>query len=429
MLKGLQLSLMIGTALPEPVPADVTDAFLSAQVTQASESKSGFSVSFAFGKGSAVRRRFDQGFFDPPRRLVLVATVNGQPNTLMDGVITRHEVSSSNDPGQSRLTVIGEDISRLLDLVDFSWMWKYPAMPAEARVALILAKYVPLGIMPVIIPSVNLDIPLPKDRIPSHMGSDLQYLTYLANSVGYVFFIDPDPLPGVPIPREFPMLPSMLPAVGAARALGVSLVPGRSIAYWGPELKISKPQHSLIVNADAGSNVDSLSFTFDGFSKTVYLMLIRDEKLPVPIPIPIPDVNPLSPPLGQRQPIPLRAEPLRGVAKLNPLQAVMVGLAKAARAAEVISGSGSLNVMRYGQLLKARRLVEVRGAGYPHDGLHFVRSVTHNIKPGEYKQSFTLARNAFEPLSLGGGVVNAALGMAIPAVGVAQRVPGVGPFN
>jgi hypothetical protein len=429
MLKGIQLTLMIGTVLPEPVPADVMDAFLSAQVTQASDGKSGFSLSFAFGKGSGTRRRFDQSFFDPPRRLVLVASVNGQPNTLMDGVITRHEVSSSNDPGQSRLNVIGEDITRLLDLVDFSWVWKYPAMPAEARVALILAKYVPLGILPVIIPSVNIDIPLPKERIPSHMGTDLQYLTYLANSVGYVFFIDPDPLPGVPIPRDYPMLPSMLPAVGAARALGVPLVPGRSIAYWGPELRLSKPQQALIVNSDAGSNVDSLSFSFDGFSKTVHLMLISGKALPLPIPIPIPDVNPLSPPLGSRQPIPLRAEPLHGVAKYNPAQAVMVGLAKAARAAEVISGSGSLNVMRYGQLLKARRLVEVRGAGYPHDGLHFVRSVTHSIKPGEYKQSFTLARNAFEPLSLEGGIANAALGLAVPAVGVAQRVPGVGPFN
>ena len=27
------------------------------------------------------------------------------------------------------------------------------------------------------------------------------------------------------------------------------------------------------------------------------------------------------------------------------------------------------------------------------DGLHYVKSVTHNIKKGEYKQSFTLGRN------------------------------------
>jgi hypothetical protein len=140
-------------------------------------------------------------------------------------------------------------------------------------------------------------------------------------------------------------------------------------------------------------------------------------------------MNPLAPALGKRQPIPLRAEPLSGVSHYNPAQALMIGLAKAARSAEVISGSGSLNVMRYGQVLKPRRLVEVKGAGLPHDGLHFVRSVTHNIKPGEYKQSFTLARNAFEPLSLGAGIAGAAVGMAVPAVGVAQRVPGITPIQ
>src|SRR5438445_9882831 len=141
--------------------------------------------------------------------------------------------------------------------------------------------------------------------------------------------------------------------------------PVTSTAYWGPEIKVGRPQQALIVNTDAASNVDQLSFSFDGFSKTVYLFLLSNGLLPlhVPLPIPVPDINPLSPPLGPRMPIPLRAEPLTGMAKYSLPQALMVGLAKAARAAEVISGSGSLNVMRYGRVLKPRRLVEVRGAG------------------------------------------------------------------
>jgi hypothetical protein len=367
MLRGIHLSLMMGVAMAEPVAAGIAQALVSAQVTQATEQRSGFSLSFAFGKNSLVRQKFAQGYFDPPRRVILVATLNGTPSVLMDGVITRHEVTASNDPGQSRLTVTGEDLSRLLDLVDLSWVIKYPAMPAEARVALILAKYIPLGMTPIIVPSVMIDVPLPTQRIPSHMGTDLQYLNYLAKNVGYVFYVQPGPLPG------------------------------KSIAYWGPEIKVGRPQQALIVNSDASSNVDTLTFSFDGFAKTLFLMLIRDESIPIPIPIPIPDVNPLSPPLGVRSPIPLRVEILRGMAKYTPAQAVMVGLAKAARAAEVISASGSLNVLRYGRLLKPRGLVSIKGAGLPHDGLHYVRSVTHQIKPGEYKQNFTLSRNAFQP--------------------------------
>ena len=37
--------------------------------------------------------------------------------------------------------------------------------------------------------------------------------------------------------------------------------------------------------------------------------------------------------------------------------------------------------------------VGVRGAGTAFDGLHYVSSVTHTIKRGEYKQSFELVRN------------------------------------
>ena len=48
----------------------------------------------------------------------------------------------------------------------------------------------------------------------------------------------------------------------------------------------------------------------------------------------------------------------------------------------------------YGRLLRSRKLVGVRGAGLPFDGLYYVKSVTHEIERGAYKQSFQLARNA-----------------------------------
>jgi hypothetical protein len=74
-------------------------------------------------------------------------------------------------------------------------------------------------------------------------------------------------------------------------------------------------------------------------------------------------------------------------------QSVMIGLAKAAQWAEAVSAKGELDVLRYGSVLKPRRLVGVRGAGAAYDGLYYVKSVTHKIKSGEYKQSFELSRN------------------------------------
>jgi hypothetical protein len=80
-------------------------------------------------------------------------------------------------------------------------------------------------------------------------------------------------------------------------------------------------------------------------------------------------------------------------AKFSIPQALLFGVAKAGASAESVTASGSLNVLRYGRVLKARKLVGVRGAGDAFDGLYYVRSVTHNVKRGEYKQSFSLSRS------------------------------------
>ena len=67
---------------------------------------------------------------------------------------------------------------------------------------------------------------------------------------------------------------------------------------------------------------------------------------------------------------------LRDTAKLSPMAAIGRGLAAGSKSADAVTGNGSLDVMRYGRLLKARQLVGVRGAGMAFDGLYFVESVT-----------------------------------------------------
>jgi hypothetical protein len=84
----------------------------------------------------------------------------------------------------------------------------------------------------------------------------------------------------------------------------------------------------------------------------------------------------------------------------------MLGLAEAAETADAVTGSGSLDVRRYGRVLKARGLVGVRGVGAAFDGLHFVRSVTSTLQRGSFTQSFELVRNGL--LSITPRVVPAA---------------------
>src|SRR5439155_26696189 len=109
---------------------------------------------------------------------------------------------------------------------------------------------------------------------------------------------------------------------------------------------------------------------------------------------------PINPPLGLIPPLPTNLLPPDltpfgdDLAKRPFPQALMMGLARAAQNAEAVSCDGSLDVTRYRRVLNARQLVGVRGAGPAFDGLYYVKSVTHQIKRGEYEQDFTLTRNA-----------------------------------
>jgi hypothetical protein len=144
---------------------------------------------------------------------------------------------------------------------------------------------------------------------------------------------------------------------------------------------------------DAFTNVESINFNFQTGEKVLPIVYIQNALTKAPIPIPIPDVNPLQPALGATGLLPARVEVLRDTAKASAMQAISRGLAVASSSSDGVTASGSLDVLRYGRLLKARQLVGVRGAGTAFDGLYFVKSVTSTMKRGEFKQSFELTRN------------------------------------
>jgi hypothetical protein len=145
---------------------------------------------------------------------------------------------------------------------------------------------------------------------------------------------------------------------------------------------------------DASTNVEELSFNFDKERKQMPIVFFQERVSKAPIGLPIPDISPLNPPLGLLPPLPPKIVRLKDTAKMSPLSAMMAGLAYAGQHSDSVFGTGRLDVSRYGRLLKSRQLVGVRGVGVPFDGLYYVKSVSHDIKRGEYKQSFSLARNA-----------------------------------
>jgi hypothetical protein len=363
-IDGIALTLLIGPAVPVPAPPDVMDAFESAEITSGTD-RSGFQLRFRVGPRSALQTKLlPAGYFDPiSTRVIVMVTLRGLPQVLIDGIVTRQEVAPSNAAGQSTLTVTGEDLSLLMDLVEMPFM-RFPAQPVVARVYTILAKYAAFGIAPVALPPVIPDFANPLEAVASQTGTDRAYLKKLAGDVGYVFYVQAGPAPGA------------------------------NIAYFGPDVRVPAPQPALAVNMGAHSNVDTLSFSLDGMAKKVVVMTVMD---PVtrrtPVPVPVPNLSLLRPPMGLRPTLPSKVEFPSDAARLAPDRALSYALALSFKASDAITCSGTLDVLRYGHVLRSRMTVGVRGAGLAYDGFYYVNSVTHSLKRGQFKQNFSLSRD------------------------------------
>lgn len=362
------MTLMMGPIVPIPAPAVVMDALESVEITTAAGSTSGFQMTFQCDSRSTLNEIFiilgAQTVTPalPAFRILLIVTINGTAQPIFDGVLTHVKMQPSLRGSAGTITVTGEDLTRVMDGIDWSGL-PFPAMPIEARVALICAKYAPFGILPLVIPTIFFDVPIPIDEIPAQEGTDLSYIQDLATEVGYEFYIEPGP------------------------------VAGTNVAYFGPEIKVGVPQPALNVDMDGLTNVESIDFSFDPEIGKLPVVLIQNKLTRLPIPIPIPNLNPLQPPLGLL-PTPIaNVEFLKDTAKLSLLKALERGVVVASESQDAVTAKGSLNVLRYGRPLKARQLVGVRGAGMAFDGLYYVQSVTSTLKHGEFKQKFELTRN------------------------------------
>ena len=363
MNQGFYLSIKMGSINPSPVPQAVIDALTDVSVSSTVGAQSGFQMKFTLGKNSVISQSLlPGGFFDPRTRVIITVTVNGSPSVLMDGIITKQDVTPSSEPGKSSLTITGLDISALMDFIDLTGI-PYPAMPNFVIVDVVLAKYLLFGAVPVVIPDLINILSNPLEKFPKQQGTDYRYVTTLAQKSGYVFYIDPGPEPGM------------------------------SIAYWGPEFGGFLPtQPALSINLDAATNVEALTFSYNGLAATQYLANILEPNSKIPIPIPIPSIDFLKASLSQKAPTPLKSKIIGDLASKSFGQAALLVIGALMATDDAITGSGTLDVLRYGHVLKPRRKVAVRGAGDYYDGEYNVKSVTHSLKRGEYKQNFTLSR-------------------------------------
>jgi len=359
-LKGVTLTLLMGPVAVAPAPRAVVDALESATVTQAVGQRSGFQLTFAVSKTSPILTDLlPSGAFDPMVRVILVATLNGVPKVLSDGPIKRTDLTASIKPGEYKLIVTGEDVSAYMDTFDFSG-FPFPAMPPFARVALMMAKYAAFGVVPLTIPSPFSFAASPTEKIPPQQGSDYEYANKLAKDVGYEFYITPGPLPGA------------------------------NTAYWGPQMRVGLPQPTpLTIDFDQAAQTTAIGLTVDGNQAILPYAHVKVANISVPVPVP--DIGLLKPPLGSRPILPTKVRLLE-TERMGPVE-VAAALLAGRGAADPVTASGSVDLVRYGRPIDARSLIFVRGASRAYNGLWFVRSVSHALGRGSWRQTFQLSRD------------------------------------
>lgn len=355
---GVRLQLFVGPTVPVPAPYAVVDALTRLEVRNNDRERDGFQMSFTLGRATGQDYSLlSSGLLDPPNRVVIMVIIGVIPQILIDGIITQHQVTPSNRPGESTLTVNGDDISLKLDLEDKNQVHRNQS--DSTIVQNILNSYITYGIVPNI--TQTQDTPNENDRVTTQQATDLAFIQQLARRNGFVFYIEP------------------------------TSAPGFSTAYWGKDNRQGQAQPPLTMNMGTFTNVDTpINFTYNALGPATPQLDILEPLTKQTLPVPLP--SGLLPSLASLPASSLRTTLPRNTANLSLIQALLAATSSATQSSDAVTGSGEVDAVRYGRALRSRRLVGVRGVGQSYDGNYYVQQVTHRIQRGEYKQSFTLTR-------------------------------------
>ena len=206
---------------------------------------------------------------------------------------------------------------------------EHPAQDETIIANKIILTYAQYGMIPMVLPPVVSEFPIPVERTPVQRGTDLAYLNEMAGRHGYVFYITPGPAPFT------------------------------NSAYWGPPNLVGTEQRALSVNLGPQSNVTSINFQHNGLAPSLVSGHVQDRitNQTTPVRTFVSTRIPLS-----SQPSTIANQPnVRttrfGENGLNIMQAY--GRAQSmtdSSTDNVVSASGELDAARYGEILTIQKL-------------------------------------------------------------------------
>lgn len=367
MHSGLSLTLLIGKKVPAPASTLLLDALQEVEVSSSDGEHDGFKIVFNAGRSGSADAS-DYPLLNSPllklfNRVIIMVSFGVVPKVLIDGILAHQQLNPSPEPGKSTITVIGEDISVLMDLKEKTET--FPGQTDVAKVTRIIGAYSQYGLKPDVVTPASMEVPLEVNTVTSQRNTDLAYLRNLAKEYAHVFYIEPTDAPGV------------------------------NTAYWGPSIRSGAPQKAITFNMGPFTNAVSINFQNDALAQTSVGGKIQD---------PITGAKFEIPSLPSSLPS-LSGQPSAGINEenqksmelresgLSVTQMLIKAQSGTNESSDSVTVTGELDSMRYGDVLHARRLVGLRGVGKSYDGYYYVKKVVHTIVRGEYKQHFTLTRS------------------------------------
>lgn len=291
---------------------------------------------------------------------IAVAVGSGRAETLINARVIETNATFANQPGASILNVVAMDPTVLMNLRQVVKSWPNRSDSDVAREIFSAPKYT---FTPIV--DATKWRRQENEQTMIQRGTDIQFLQGLARRNGFEVYVETN---------------------GATGA-----VEGH---FHAPRLNLP-PQGVLSVNMRDATNVNSFNARFDMLRPSTVQTANLDVQTREPQQSQVSNsrVTALGreTTLGSDQPrLVLPAQ--TGLARTGEQQPYAQAIAD--ESALAITADGELNTVAYGGLIRAKRLIEVRGAGQQFSGTYYVERVHHILTPDSYRQNFTLRRNA-----------------------------------
>jgi phage protein D len=292
-----------------------------------------------------------------PIKLSAMAGSSGS-QTLIDGFVIETAVNFGAEPGASILTVVAMDGSVLMNLEEKVRRW--PATADGDIAAIIFGDY---GLETRV--TATAQAHGEEQQVTMQRGTDIQFLQYLARRNGYECYVEAD-----------------------AQS-------GKNTGHFHPPEMQQEPLGVLSINLGEATNVDTFQLRHDLLrpvhAKVTGLEIesaseqaIAAESASLPL-------------LGSTATVPgdkprtvLMAQ--TGLGYGGDWQTLAQAVVD--RSSWSVTAEGELNTATFGAILRAKRMVNVRGIGRTFSGSYYVQRVLHTFSADGHKQRFTLRRNA-----------------------------------